>query len=177
MNVRWRDEVLQTVWTSRLLLEPLRVEHAEEMVAVLADDALYEFTGGSAPTIDELAARYRRQVAGSGRENEFWLNWIARRIDTSEAVGFVQATVVGDVADVAWLVAVPQQRQGFAREAGGMMLTWLASHGVQRCRAHIAPDHVVSARVAEALGLTRSGTTDDAGEEVWTATAPFPPPG
>ena len=85
--------------------------------------------------------------------------------------------LVGDVADVAWLVAVPQQRLGFAREAGGMMLTWLASHGVQRWRAHIAPDHVASARGAEALGLTRSGTTDDAGEEVWIGTAPFPPPG
>ncbi|MEM9042265.1 MAG: GNAT family N-acetyltransferase [Actinomycetota bacterium] len=176
MDVRWRDQVLQTVWTSRLLLEPLRVEHAEEMVAVLADDSLYEFTGGSAPTIEQLTARYRRQVAGSDRDDESWLNWIVRRIDTSQAAGFVQATVVGDAADVAWLVATTQQRQGVAREAAGMMLTWLASHGVSRCRAHIAPDHVASARVAEVLGLTRSGDTDDAGEEVWTGTAPFPPP-
>jgi hypothetical protein len=35
--------------TERLTLEPLRPEHADEMVAVLGDPALYEFTGGTPP--------------------------------------------------------------------------------------------------------------------------------
>ena len=42
---------------ARLTLEPLRVDHAPAMVEVLADPALYEFTGGRPPTLDELTAR------------------------------------------------------------------------------------------------------------------------
>ena len=51
-------------------LEPLTVEHAEAMAAVLADPALYAVTGGEPPTTEELRARYARQVLGpfAGRQ-------------------------------------------------------------------------------------------------------------
>ena len=48
--------------TARLRLEPLRVDHAPEMVAVLDDPALFDFTGGTPPTEADLRARYRRQA-------------------------------------------------------------------------------------------------------------------
>lgn len=35
--------------TERLILEPLRIEHAEEMVLVLGDRRLYAYTGGEPP--------------------------------------------------------------------------------------------------------------------------------
>ena len=59
--------------TERLALEPLTIDHAAEMVAVLADPALYEFTGGEPPGEAELTARYARQTS-----NPAWLNWIVR---------------------------------------------------------------------------------------------------
>ena len=48
--------------TARLSLEPLCVEHADEMVAVLADERMYAFTGGSAPSLEQLRESYRRRV-------------------------------------------------------------------------------------------------------------------
>ena len=50
----------EPVTTERLRLEPLSVDHAAPMVAVLADPSLYEFTGGSAPGLTELPDRYAR---------------------------------------------------------------------------------------------------------------------
>ena len=38
--------------TARMVLEPLRVEHATELAAVLDDPRLHEFTGGEPPTLD-----------------------------------------------------------------------------------------------------------------------------
>jgi hypothetical protein len=50
---------------ARLRLEPLRVDHAGELVDVLSDAGLYAFTGGSPPSVADLEQRYARQVAGS----------------------------------------------------------------------------------------------------------------
>lgn len=49
---------------------------------------------------------------------------MARRRQEGRAVGTVQATVTLEndvlVAEVAWVVATPHQRQGYAREAAGI---------------------------------------------------------
>ena len=157
----------QPLTTVRLVMEPLRVDHADEMVDVLADPALYEHTGGTPPAAPELQERYRRQVEGSGSEDELWFNWVARRLEDGVAVGFVQATVEGSVADVAWLIGTAHQRQGFATEAARAMLQRLASTGTTSFTAHIAPGHTSSQRVAQALGFERTEVVDDDGEHVW----------
>ncbi|MEM9654944.1 MAG: GNAT family N-acetyltransferase [Actinomycetota bacterium] len=158
--------------TDRLTLEPLRHDHADEMVSVLDDLSLYEFTGGEPPTSDQLVERYRHQVEGSGRADERWLNWIVRRKDTAEAAGYVQATVTGDCAELAWLIGVSHQRLGFAREASKAMLACLGANGVSHFLAHIAVGHTGSERVAEWLGLERSGSFDDDGEQLWLLSRP-----
>jgi RimJ/RimL family protein N-acetyltransferase len=145
-------------------LEPLRVEHADEMLSVLADPSLYEFTGGDPPSRDVLAARYRTQAAGSGRSSERWCNWIVRRLDSGEPVGFVQATVVEGSADVAWLVDVAHQGQGLAVQAVRAMITELESSGVHHLTAHVHRHHRRSQRVASAVGMKRTGAVDDDGE-------------
>jgi RimJ/RimL family protein N-acetyltransferase len=155
----------------RVTLEPLRVDHADEMASVLSDPALYQFTGGHPPTPESLAQRYRSQVAGPGRAGESWLNWIVRRTDTAEPVGFVQATVVDGIADIAWLIGVDHQGQGLAVEAVRSMAKELASLGVWSITAHIHPEHRRSQRVARALGMKPSETVDDDGEEIWTGVA------
>ena len=62
----------QTVETDRLVLRPLKVSDANEMVAVLADESLYEFEGGSPPSVERLRTRYEHQVGGSGDPGETW---------------------------------------------------------------------------------------------------------
>lgn len=164
--------IAAAIETERLVLAPLEVGDAGEMVGVLSDPSLYAFTGGKQPSLDELTAQYRVQVAGSGRDSEVWLNWIVRLGEGGTAVGFVQATVTNDGADMAWVIGADWQRQGFAVEAAAAMKKWLDESGVELCAAHIARDHAASQRVAAAIGLTATGRLDDEGEEVWDSRPP-----
>ena len=157
--------------TPRLTLEPLRESHAEEMAAVLDDPRLHEFIGGTPATVEELRARYARQVVGHSPDNEEgWLNWVIRVEDTGLAAGAVQATVrrtgSGVCADVAWVVASPYQGRGIASEASGAMVEWLGNQGVQQLVALIHPDHTASANVARRLGMTPTDVLVD-GEVRW----------
>ena len=157
--------VTEPLRTSRLTLTPLAVADAREMVDVLADPALYTFTGGEAPTLAQLEDRYRYQSAGSLRIGEIWHNWILRLDGT--AIGFVQATVEGASAELAWVVGTPWQGSGFGTEASRAVRDWLADHGTTRFSAHIHPDHRASGAIATRLGLQPTGRLDDDGEMVW----------
>ncbi|MEV5601509.1 GNAT family N-acetyltransferase [Streptomyces sp. NPDC052299] len=150
--------------TPRLEALPLRVEYADEMAAVLADPALYAFTGGAPENPEALRARYARQTAGSPDPDELWWNWVLRAGDG--LVGYVQATVRGDRAEIAWVVGVPWQGKGYAREAAGGLVAHLHGAGVTAVVAHIHPEHAASAAVAAGAGLARTGEWED-GEERW----------
>ncbi len=161
----------QPLETERLTLEPLRVEHAEEMAGALDDVALHRFTGGEPATPAALRARYRRLAAGRSPDgSQGWLNWVLRRRDTGAVAGTVQATTyrteAGLVADVAWVVATPQQGQGFATEAALAMAGWLREQGVRTLVAHVHPDHDASIGVARRLGLRATDERVD-GEVCW----------
>jgi len=81
--------------TRRLMLAPLQVADAREMVDVLADPELYGFTGGEPPNLGDLQARYRSQFAGPAADDEVWHNWILRLKASGRPIGFVQASVTG----------------------------------------------------------------------------------
>jgi RimJ/RimL family protein N-acetyltransferase len=158
--------------TKRLVLTPLAVADAEEMLGVLSDAALHEFAGGEPPSYDELVARYESQVAGSPGDDEVWLNWVIRLAEGGTAVGFAQANVTVDGADLAWVVATDRQGRGLAIEAARATKVWLVSSEVGLFSAHIRPDHAASQRVAAAIGLRGTGRLDDEGEEVWESGPP-----
>ncbi|HVX47669.1 MAG TPA: GNAT family N-acetyltransferase [Mycobacteriales bacterium] len=154
-----------------ITLEPLRVDHAEEMAVVLADPRLYTFTGGEPPTVAELRARYRRQSAGRSDDGgQAWLNWIVRRVSDGAALGFVQATVTGPAADrsaeIAWVIGAAHQGLGWACRAAALMVAQLRAAGVPALTAHIHPDNHASAAVAAALGMAATGRIED-GEDRW----------
>jgi RimJ/RimL family protein N-acetyltransferase len=162
--------------TSRLVLEPLTPAHAGEMVDVLADVSLYDYTGDHAPTLTQLTERYERQVAGPQDPEHRWLNWIIR-LD-GRAVGYVQATVVrhvdGNTAEVAWVVRPEDQGHGIASEAALAMVEYLrAREGVHVVEALIGDDNVASQVVARRLGMQPTGQYAD-GEQLWSPTSPGP---
>lgn len=137
------------------------------MMLVLSDDRLHLFTGGTPADLPELRERYRsmaRGVSPDGRE--VWLNWIVRLRPDGRPIGTVQATVVGMAAEVAWIIGIPWQRQGFASEAAEALIAWLDAEGIESISATIRPDHAASAAVARRVGLA---PTDDVieGEVVW----------
>ncbi|OUE23623.1 GNAT family N-acetyltransferase [Clavibacter michiganensis] len=144
--------------TARFALEPLVVAHAREMVGVLADPALYRFTGGEPPTPAVLEARFARQAAGRSPDGSArWLVWILRDRSSGRAAGFVQATVTEEsgarAAEVAWLVGTAAQGSGAAAECAAEVVAWLREGGVGTVRANIRPDHAASQAVARRLGL------------------------
>lgn len=156
--------------TERLLLRPLLVVDAEEMVDVLADPALHQFTGGQPATLDELRDRYESWVLGSGLDGERWLNWVVRRRDDNAAVGTIQATVMhpdqNPGALVAWTIGTGWQGQGYATEGTIALVQWLIERGVDSIAAHIHPNHAASATVAKRARLLPTAEVVD-GEVVW----------
>jgi RimJ/RimL family protein N-acetyltransferase len=158
-----------TIATPRLRLDPLRPEDAEELVGVLGDPALYVFTGGEPPTLDELRRRFEALAAGApAGGDDAWRNWIVRLRDDGTAIGTVQATITrgGRQADLAWVLGTASQGSGFATEAANAMLHALLDEGVVVLTAHIREDHAASAGVARRLGLIPTGEFED-GEQVW----------
>jgi RimJ/RimL family protein N-acetyltransferase len=163
----------ESLVTERLELVPLRVDDAEEMVAVLVDPALYRFIGGEPPTLDTLVARYGAQLAGGPSDGrEAWHNWIVRERSSGAATGFVQATIVEPIddaarsAEIAWVIGTPWQGRGYATEAARALVAWLESGGVSSIVAHVHPDHGASALVAERAGLEPTDVMVD-GERAW----------
>lgn len=163
-----RPDTTVTLHGERLDLVPLRPEHAEEMAAALADPALHAFTGGTPDDADALRTRYARLTAGSPDPAETWGNWALRLRDDGRLAGYVQATVRGDVAELAWVVGTPWQGRGLAAEAARTLLAHLTAAGITTATAHIHPDHHASAAVARALGLTPTTHRQD-GETRWQA--------
>jgi len=157
--------------TARLDLLPLRVEHATEMAAALDDPALHTYIGGAPATLEALRARYERLVAGSPDPTVSWCNWVLRLREDGTLVGTVQATVVGDVAEIAWVVGSDWQGRGFASEAAVGLVEWLEQQGIRSVIAHVHPEHRASAGVATTAGLKPTAEKQD-GETRWQRTLP-----
>ena len=149
-----------TIITRRLSLVPLQVADAEEMAGVLGDTRLHEFIGGQPATIATLRVRYASLVGGSPDPDEVWLNWIVRRRSDEQPIGTVQATLTTrhgqSTANVAWVIGVDWQKQGFASEAARALIEWLRQHGADDVTACIHPEHQASAVVATRAGLRQT---------------------
>jgi RimJ/RimL family protein N-acetyltransferase len=159
-----------------VVLEPLRVEHAAEMAALLDDPVLHEFIGGAPATEAELTERFGRQTVGWSQDrSERWLNWVVRPGADDPVVGTVQATVTVEderlAAEVAWVVATGHQGRGYAKAATSVMVAWLRAQGVAVVVAHVHPRHRASQGVASSVGLANTGTLVD-GEERWEGVRP-----
>jgi RimJ/RimL family protein N-acetyltransferase len=155
--------------TRRLDLPPLTVDDAAAMTLVLADPALYAFTGGEPPDEATLRRRYARLVAGpADSSREAWHNWIVRLGEGGTVVGTVQSTIypAKGEAEIAWVIGTRWQGQGYATEAAAALVDWLAATGTSAVIALIHPDHPASATVARNNGLDPTDEVVD-GERVW----------
>jgi len=142
--------------TPRLVLEPQVAAHADAMFAVLSDPAIYEYENAPPVSLAWLRERYARlESRTSGDGTERWLNWVLRTADGT-AIGYVQATVHADAADVAYEMGSAWWGHGYASEAVAAMLDELAhAYGVRRFAAVAkranARSHALLARLGFAL--------------------------
>jgi RimJ/RimL family protein N-acetyltransferase len=147
---------MRVVATERLRLEPQVAAHAEEMMGVLGDPAIYEHENLPPPSVDWLRARFERLEARSSPDGrELWLNWVLR-LSSSEPIGYVQATVHPDRhASIAYVLASKFWGRGLAQEAvRAMILELVEFYQVRNLTAVLkAPNHR-SRRLLERLGFS-----------------------
>ncbi len=123
---------MRTLRTHRCTLEPQVEAHAPAMFKVLSDPAIYEFEGEPPPSVERLAAGYRRRESRLSPDgSEQWLNWVVR-LPSDDLAGYVQATVLASgVSYVAYEFASKHWRQGIGSAAVAAMLEELAqAYGV-----------------------------------------------
>ena len=163
-----------TLRTARLVLMPVAAADAEEMAANFADERLYQFTGGEPGTVESLRHTRNQLAESRAAGTAAQLNWVIRRLVDGVAIGMLQAVLSrGDqAAEVAWLVGVPWQDQGFASQAAIAVVAWSEARGVEQVTAWIRPDHHASESVAIRAGLlvrdkTRTTPKHDHIERLW----------
>ena len=146
---------MRTVPTPRCTLEPLCASHAEAMLAVLSDPAIYEFENAAPVSLEALRQRYQRLESRQSPDGqEQWLNWVLR-LPQGDLAGHVQATVLpGGVAWVAYELASRHWRQGIGSAAVRAMLQELAGHhGVHTAVAALKARNHRSAGLLQHLGF------------------------
>ena len=152
--------------TQRLLLEPLKPDHAAGLNEPLQDERLYRFIPQDPPaSLRALEDRYgflsaRRSPDG----REAWLNWAVLERRSGDYAGTIEATVHENLeATIAYTVFVPYQRQGLAAEACGRLLEHLFDgYRVGVVAAEIDTRNVASIALVESLGFRRVAFQKDA---------------
>ena len=167
----WRS----TIETRRLRLVPLTRDDASDLFPVLNDSSLHRFIGGEPLPEDALSERYARLETGAPADrSEVWANWVVRLRSTGTAIGYVQASISAQAADLAWVIGRAWQRNAFASEAVEAMASWLLDAGVETLTAHIHPENLASTLVARRAGLAPTGEVDADGEDVWRGPPKWP---
>lgn len=162
---------METLITADLTLEPLVAGHAEAMFEVLSDPELHRYLDdGSPPSLDHLRAVYRELEARVSPDgSRLWLNWIVRP-HGGEPAGFVQATVTGADAWVAYVLARDEWGRGHAFQATRAIVDHLRSAcGVTRFLATTEAENDRSIRLLRRLGF-RAATEAEAREDGLSAT-------
>jgi RimJ/RimL family protein N-acetyltransferase len=152
--------LIEVIRTERLELQPLVADDAGDLAELLDEPDVREWLVSA--DVDALRRRFARwEVRQSPDGSAAWLNWVVRF--DGLAVGWVQATVVGSAAEVAYAMLASQRRRGYGAEAVRGVVEWLDVASVE---AHIAPENAASAAVARGAGLKPTSELHD-GEVVW----------
>ncbi len=146
---------VRAIKSSTLVLEPQVAGHAEEMFAILSDPAIYQHENAPPQSLDWLRSRYARLESRRSTDGgEQWLNWVIR-LPTSEVAGYVQATVRGERASIAYELASVHWGRGLAYQAVDAMIAELAArYRVRNLFAVLKRSNVRSLRLLRRLGFS-----------------------
>lgn len=155
---------LEDIGSGRGVLVALRADDADDLAGLLEEPQLREWL--RANDVGELRARFAVwESRRSPDDDESWLNWVVRDRLDGRALGWVQATVLGDSASVAYALLPAERGLGVASDAVRALVRWLHDQlGVTTVTAEIDDANAASARVAVAAGFER--TIRHVGDEV-----------
>jgi RimJ/RimL family protein N-acetyltransferase len=139
-----------------LRFEPLGRAHAERLSDALLDPAVYRFIAGPNPaSIFDLEDDFERAAQGpaADRGPMRWWNLGVFDAATGEGLGQIQATLVDDWAEVAYVFGSKHWGQGYAQEAMRWFHEQLRADGAaQALWATVAPGNERSLRLLARLG-------------------------
>jgi RimJ/RimL family protein N-acetyltransferase len=134
------------------------------MFPVLSDPAIYRFINEAPPaSVEAVAERHGRQMAGRSADgSELWFNWVVRENATGKAIGYVQATVIGERAWIAYVLAPSSWGKGLGREATEAMMEIVRDrHATSLFLAEADQRNAASIGLLRALGFVEcSGAKD-----------------
>ncbi|MEM9607827.1 MAG: GNAT family N-acetyltransferase [Actinomycetota bacterium] len=148
--------------TERLLIEPLDVRHAPELLAALDDERVGRFIGGpDVTTLDALIERIEHLRAGPLDTEQRWINH-AVTFDGS-VVGRIEATVHDGIAEVAYVFGPRWWGRGLATEAFTWLVDGLAAEGVDEAWAAVTPGNDAYVGMLLRTGFSEVGNGPSAG--------------
>jgi RimJ/RimL family protein N-acetyltransferase len=146
--------------TKNLIIEPLVSAHAIEMFPLMQDALIYEWISSLPPTdINKLMAAWKRlETRLSLNGDEFWLNWVVRRLDNGAYLGKLDATVnhEGVVTNLGYFFFPSHFGRGYATESVLALTQHLAHEGISKIIATVTKGNLASCRVLEKCGYTQT---------------------
>jgi RimJ/RimL family protein N-acetyltransferase len=141
--------------TERLRLEPITLDHADDLWTVHRDDVIAYWYGGA---FSREQARDRARSFGEGWERDGVSKWIAHdRVDGTliGRGGLSVITLEGErVVELGWAVRSLHQRRGYATEIGRAALAFAFEElGTERIIAFTEVHNRASRGVMERLGM------------------------
>ncbi|MEO8281264.1 MAG: GNAT family N-acetyltransferase [Ideonella sp.] len=150
----------KTLESERLSYEAIRKAHALELADALCDPMVYQFIDDRmAPSSTGLLESFARKEAGApaSRRSETWLDFAMRSKATGEAIGRVEATVLGSGVELAYLLGARHWGSGFAREAVAWLQQLLIDeYEVRDFWATVKPGNERSLALLMRLGFSES---------------------
>jgi len=159
MRSELAQQLAASIETPRLLLEPLRADHAEAFFPALQqDEALYQWISMPKPeSLDALTERWRRiETSRMSPDGAYaWPIWAVRRKSDGQYIGRVDAEISSSLAaeNLGFYFFSTFCGQGYASEAAAAAVAELSARGVHRFVATVTVGNVASGRVLQKLGF------------------------
>ncbi len=165
--------------TERLLLRPLRVEDADDVLEYQSDPGTVRYIPWPERSRDQVIEALQQHTANAfeapAHDREFaLLAWTLR--DGGKVIGQGNLGIESEQhghASIGWVTHPGFVRQGYALEATRALIDWgFGALGLHRLTATIDTRNLASARLAERLGmrLEASHVDDEWFKGVWTST-------
>lgn len=147
---------LTRLTSDHIALEPLCVEHASVLFEPLSDLIIYQHIPDEPPASPEaLKDRFRHlEQRQSPDGSELWLNWAINDVRRRTYVGYIQATVVGCNAELAYVLTSSAWGYGIATASCQLVLGYLR-HGcaVSSVEAQTDTRNIRSIQLLRRLGF------------------------
>jgi RimJ/RimL family protein N-acetyltransferase len=144
--------------TERLRLRPIRVTDAETVFKTYAHDPeITRFATWVPHASLAETQRYLRACEIAWREGTAF-PWALIRKSDGALIGSAELRIDQHKAEIGYLVARPQWRQGYASEAAQALVDWAFAHPqIIRVWATCDAENLASARVLEKVGMVLEG--------------------